>query len=213
MFIEYGLNIQNPIPTKKLLERLAVSKTERTAAARKVNPRVYQDHESDHVMGSGQEQIARETYQAVEHQEQDSPVLHARQIMTSPIVCLNNEMTVSEALQLFKQHKYRHMPVITKKGELTGIVADRDMLHFNSELSNNYEQQAKHHNSDPISRIMSTPVLTANVETDVRYIARLFVAQHIGAMPIMAEGQLTGMITRTDIMRAVMQHFILELWI
>lgn len=213
MFIEYGLNIQNPIPVKELFDRLAVSKTERTAALRGANPRLYHDHESDHENGPGYSRTASHTYQAIEQMEQEKPALHAQQIMTSPVTCLNIEMNIAETLNLFRQHKYRHMPVITDEGRLTGMVSDRDILHYTSGMSDTYEVQADHDTTDPVSKIMSSPVLTAHTETDVRYIARLFVGQHIGAMPIMANGQLAGIISRTDIMRAVMQNFVLELWI
>lgn len=211
MFVEYGLNIQNPIPTKKLLEWLAVSKIENTNPSRKTTART--DQESDQITDYEQEHTASHIYQAIEHIEQGKPVLHAKQIMISPVIYLNDEMNISEALQLFKHHKYRHMPVITNSGTLAGIVSDRDIFHFTSELSQKHDQLPHNLIVAPISDIMSTPVLTANIETDVRYIARLFVMQHIGAMPVMAGGQIVGIITRTDIMRAVMQNFALELWI
>ncbi len=212
MFIEYGLNIQNPIPVQELFDRLAVAKTEKAAALRRTNPRLYHDHESDHDKAPGYSRTASHTYQAIGQMEQEKPALHAQQIMTSPVTCLNIEMTIAETLNLFRQYKYRHMPVTTDKGRLTGMVSDRDILHYTSGLSGSYEMQTGHDTADPVSKIMSSPVLTANTETDVRYIARLFVGQHIGAMPIMSNGQLAGIISRTDIMRAVMQNFVLELW-
>ncbi len=59
---------------------------------------------------------------------------------------------------------------------------------------------------------MTPRVLTASVDTDVRYIARLFAEQHIGAMPVAKEGELKGIITRSDLLGAVMRHYGLELW-
>jgi len=46
---------------------------------------------------------------------------------------------------------------------------------------------------------MKTHLLTASADTDVCYIARLFVEQHIGAMLIVKEGYLVGIITRNDV--------------
>ncbi|MFV2031347.1 MAG: CBS domain-containing protein [Gammaproteobacteria bacterium] len=59
---------------------------------------------------------------------------------------------------------------------------------------------------------MKSPVLTASEDTDVRYIARLFVEQRIGALPIVADGELKGIVTRSDVLSAVMRHFVLQLW-
>ena len=60
---------------------------------------------------------------------------------------------------------------------------------------------------------MKPRVLTANIETDVRHIVRLFIEQHIGAMPVMKAGVLEGIVTRSDVLRAVVRHFSLELWV
>ena len=59
---------------------------------------------------------------------------------------------------------------------------------------------------------MTPRVLTANVDADARYIARLFVEQRIGAMPVATDGVLQGIITRSDVLGAIMWHYVLELW-
>lgn len=59
---------------------------------------------------------------------------------------------------------------------------------------------------------MTPRVLTASVDIGVRCIARLFVEQHIGAMPVVEAGQLKGMIIRSDVPGAVMGHYTVELW-
>jgi len=51
-----------------------------------------------------------------------------------------------------------------------------------------------------IESIMISPVLSAGLNTDARHIARLFVEQRIGAMPVADQGQLLGIITRSDIL-------------
>lgn len=60
---------------------------------------------------------------------------------------------------------------------------------------------------------MTSNVLSASSDTDVRYIARLFVENRIGAMPVVLKnGNLAGIITRSNILDAVMRHFNMELW-
>ena len=208
MFIEYGYNIQNPIPVKKLLEQLVVTKAEKSNTSRTVNPKRFYEDDSEKGADSRFSKAKKDAYQAIEQIEQDSPVLHARQIMSSPVSCLNTDMSISDALILFRKQTYRHMPVLTSEKKLTGMVSDRDVLHFTSRLS-----EADRYITAPVTELMKSPVLTASIETDVRYIAKLFVLEHIGAMPVMSDGQMTGIITRTDVMRAVMQHFNLELWV
>ena len=208
MFIEYGYNLQNPVPAKKLLEQLVVTKAEKSTASRSVNLKRSRENDNKQETDPRYSRSMREDYLAIEQVDQDTPVLHAKQIMSSPVACLNTEMSISDALTLFKKQTYRHMPVLTNEDRLIGIVSDRDILHYTSKLSGSAINI-----TDTIRMLMNSPVLTASIETDVRYITKLFVLEHIGAMPVMSDDQLIGIITRTDVMRAVMQHFNLELWI
>lgn len=208
MFIEYSYNLQNPVPAKKLLDKLVVSKTEKSTATRPAKPRRFYGDDLEQGTVSRYPRTISDAYQAIEQIDQQSPVLRAKQIMSSPVACLKSEMSISDALILFKKQTYRHRPVLSNQDRLVGIVSDRDILHYTSRLS-----ETSSNYTDPVSTLMSSPVLTASINTDVRYIAKLFVLEHIGAMPVVADGQLTGIITRTDVMRAVMQHFNLELWV
>jgi acetoin utilization protein AcuB len=76
-----------------------------------------------------------------------------------------------------------------------------------------------------LDQVMSTPVLSASVKTNIREICNVMFNHHIGALPIGAlpivlEGQLegqsgvlAGMITRSDILRAMIKHGPVQLWI
>ena len=57
-------------------------------------------------------------------------------------------------------------------------------------------------------------VITATPDTRIREIARLLIERRIGAMPIMDKyDNLVGIITRSDVLRAVVNHAPLELWV
>ena len=132
--------------------------------------------------------------------------------MTSPVVTVEQSETIQTALELLKRYGFRHLPVLNSGGTITGIISDRDTLHF---LSGQQPVDFQIERPDPtttIDEIMQKQVLTASSDTDVRYIARLFVERHIGAMPIVDDGYLHGILTRNDILTAIMKHFALELW-
>ena len=61
---------------------------------------------------------------------------------------------------------------------------------------------------------MTDQVLTAHPDTEIRTIARVMFEERIGAMPIVSEaGTPVGIITRSDILRTVMNKVPFELWI
>jgi acetoin utilization protein AcuB len=65
-----------------------------------------------------------------------------------------------------------------------------------------------------VGQLMATRVLTARPEAGIRQVARILFEERIGAMPIVdAEGALVGILTRSDVLRAVLTSGPLELWI
>jgi CBS domain-containing protein len=60
---------------------------------------------------------------------------------------------------------------------------------------------------------MSTRVLTATAETRIREIARVFVEERVGCLPILSpEKELIGILTTTDILGCLLNVAPLDLW-
>ncbi len=172
------------------------------------------DHPVDNNSPAHQQQLhaAVHAYQVMDRRPETETVLFAKQIMTSPIVTLSLQARVSDALGIFQTKPFHHIPVVGEDNRLTGIISDRDIMHHLGGITEDYHLQVPHRADERIEQLMQPQVLAASPNTDVRYIARLFVERHVGAMPIVTEGKLTGIVTRSDILNAVMRHFVLELW-
>lgn len=208
-FTIYGLNEHELMPLKKVFKDSIVEKTAATAAVHSIDDK---EHHDPHAQRNRQH-LAEQAYSAVEQLPQNSLILLAEQVMTSPVVTLITEARISEALNQFQTNVFRHIPVVTSTGRLVGIISDRDILRYLAGMNESYQQQLPHTSDVRVEQVMTPRVLTASVDTDVRYIARLFVEQHIGAIPIAKEGELKGIITRSDVLHAVMRHHTLEWWI
>jgi acetoin utilization protein AcuB len=90
--------------------------------------------------------------------------------------------------------------VVTPDGTIVGMLSDRELL------ANPWDERN-------VSARMATPVLTATPDASIRDIARVLIEERIGAMPIADDhGRLVGLLTRTDILRAVVARAPLELW-
>ena len=134
--------------------------------------------------------------------------------MSSPVVTLTEQATVDDATLLLHAQRFRHVPVTVNGGDLIGMRSDRDLLHALSGLNERSEpQHAAADDNDRVTALMRSPVLTLVGNTVVRLIASLFVEYHIGAVPVLAGHKIAGIITRSDVMRAVMLHYGLELWV
>ena len=166
-----------------------------------------------------QEDVAREARTAdlaEEAGEDDGPeepasdrgarIILAEEIMTGPVVSLSPDADLVDTWKLLCEKRFRHVPVVSKEGALVGIVSDRDIL-LRAALIAAAETANMSHPGGTIREIMQTRVLTSGPTTEIRQIARVFFQERIGAMPIVdGQGKLAGMITRSDILRALIDH-------
>lgn len=150
--------------------------------------------------------LLKHSYQQVEHFPDEKQLVFAEQIMSSPVVTLSPDSSIEKAFKLFDEHEFRHIPVTTSDYKLQGIISDRDILRILGSTS-------KENSNIKINDVMISEVLTASRKTDIRYVTRLFVENRIGSMPVMDERKLVGIITRSDILNAILNHYELELWV
>lgn len=151
-----------------------------------------------------------DVYKEVSRMENEkSQVFHASGIMSFPVFSLDPEVSVSEAWLKFIDKKVHHMPVINGDGKIVGIVSDRDLLKkliINDGVVESSRDAA-------VGDIMSTDVIATTPVTDIRRIAKVMLDNHIGAMPVVdSDGSISGIITRNDILFAIIHQPELKLW-
>ncbi len=129
------------------------------------------------------------------------PVLFAHDLMTKSVFHLNGAATLSEARALMQKEHIQHLPILDGQGILTGILSDRDVLRAGSNLNR------------PISSQMTANVLTATPDTAIQDIAEAMLVHEIHAMPVVnTDLHIVGILTSTDILRAIVRHTPLALW-
>ena len=135
----------------------------------------------------------------------------------SPLVqSLKPEATFDDAKNLFQKFRYRHVPIVDETGKLVGIVSDRDVLREAANIAGAVTGWMKEvvSNAKSIDEFMTRRVLTALPNTEIRFIAKVMFEERIGAMPIVdSHGRVSGIITRSDILRMLVNNAPLELWI
>ncbi|MCB1189347.1 MAG: CBS domain-containing protein [Leptospiraceae bacterium] len=151
---------------------------------------------------------AERAYQSAMQLEQEvEDICHAYQIMNKPVKTVSPDAFISKAWEMFKSLNIRHMPVLSPNNKIVGIISDRDLLKYVSVNERNLQIESH----KKIRDIMATDVITANPMTDIRKIAQMLFEHRISAMPIVDEkDNLVGIITRSDILHAVIHHNVLN---
>jgi len=210
MFTIYGPGINDPIHLEKLFAQGKIMKTAAAAAKSAIDtkqPANQSEEHKQHAYGA-----ANRHYQAMAHENEESGFLRAGQIMTSPVISIQTDASVPDVIDLLERGNFRHIPVLSSDQQLVGMISDRDIIRCVCGSGSVCIHCSPNKQDILVQTIMKAPVLTTAIDTDARHIARLFVEQKIGAIPIMDGQSLAGIISRSDILRAVMHHFSLGLW-
>jgi acetoin utilization protein AcuB len=142
---------------------------------------------------------------ALEQQE----LKFAHEIMTSPVNSIDAQTPMSEVNLIFTSKRFRHLPVVSTGQDLVGLISDRDTLRFNAAAVLEKKDPSKVN----VSEIMVTGILTATPDTLIRDLARIMFEERIGSLPIVdSRLGLVGIVTRSDILRALLKHGPLRLW-
>lgn len=145
--------------------------------------------------------------QASEKRKSNARPQFAEEIMSSPVKTLDTETPLHDAMEFFKLERFRHVPIVNSEGALIGIISDRDML---KDYHDNREKYLT--NSGNIVELIKSRILTASPDTKISEIARIMFEERIGAMPILdSSHKLIGIITRSDILRALIKQTPVEI--
>lgn len=127
--------------------------------------------------------------------------------MTQDPVTVTPATSVSEALNVMRQHSVRRMPVVDKRGRLVGIVAEKDLLYASPSpaTSLNVYEIGYLLSKLKIKEIMTKDVVTVDEDAALEEAARIMVDNAIGGLPVMRGDDLVGIITETDIFKVLME--------
>lgn len=130
-----------------------------------------------------------------------------RSRMTATVLTVTPTTTLVEALGVTRTHAIRHLPVL-ENGRLAGILSDRDLrLATPPAWAADHDELLAALNEKTAADVMVTEVLTIHPDTPVEDAARLMYTHRIGCLPVVEDGTLVGIITETDMLRAVTEIF------
>jgi acetoin utilization protein AcuB len=120
-------------------------------------------------------------------------------IMTRNVVAIDPEMPINDVNALMEQRNIRHFPIV-EASNLVGIVSDRDIRIVGSEHPKAPKGVSM---KDAVRRIMKFPVLTAHPLDPVEEAAKVLRVHKIGAMPVLDDELLVGIVTGIDFLEAM----------
>lgn len=144
-------------------------------------------------------------------------------IMTTNVITVGPDTPVSQIAKLMSENNIGGVPVVDD-GAIVGVVTELDMIVRNTrfklpafftildmifylETPKHYEERLQHILGTTAAEIMSKPAKTIAPDAAIEELAELMVERRMNPIPVVSQGQLVGIVSRSDIVRFMAREF------
>jgi len=130
--------------------------------------------------------------------------MRVRDLMSSKVVSAHVGTPVEVAYQLMRDGGFRHLPVLSTKGKLVGILSERDLRGVGAIFkdANSGIDEFLVTEATTVEKIMATNPITVSPDASVSTAVKIIRDKRIGAL-IVAEGEaMVGILSYLDVLDA-----------
>ena len=129
--------------------------------------------------------------------------------MTENPSTITTTTSVEKARSRMKEISARRLPVVNKENELVGIVSTTDIYNALPSFvdGSSAGSAVAFSESTTVGEIMTPDPMSVGPMTPLELVAKRMRQHKVGAMPVLSNGELVGIITESDIFRAFMELF------
>jgi CBS domain-containing protein len=141
--------------------------------------------------------------------------MQAQDVMTTKVVAVAPDTPVTEIAKLLLERQISAVPVVSDDRQLLGIVSEGDLIHglgqegakrsWWLDLLASPQTRAETHlkgHGRLAWDVMTRSVISITPDTPLPEIARLLEARRIKRVPVLRDGELVGIVSRADLLRA-----------
>ncbi|KUK84011.1 MAG: Uncharacterized protein XD97_0058 [Pelotomaculum thermopropionicum] len=120
------------------------------------------------------------------------PPVTVADIMSTPVKTVTPETVIEEAGRVMLRYGHTGLPVV-KREKIVGVISRRDV------------EKAVHHGLGhaPVKGFMNCNMIAVEPEMPATIVRDLMVEHNIGRLPVLQEGKLVGIVSRTDVLRTL----------
>ena len=143
--------------------------------------------------------------------------MRAIDVMVRDVVTVRADTDVAEAIRLLADHDVSALPVLDREGNLIGVLSEADLIHRAEIGTEKYrpwwmeavtgastlaEEFAKSHGKK-VGEVMTDGVISVTEEMPLSEIATLFERKRIKRVPVVKDGKLVGIVSRSNLIQAL----------
>ena len=142
------------------------------------------------------------------------------EIMKTDVYTVSDEATIKEVLQMLVESKTSGLPIVNAKNQVVGFISDGDIMKFiakqnpriidmTSFITVWYDTESiekKLHDLMELSvmELATTKLISVDTDYDIDEVAKVLGEKKIKKVPVLEDGKLAGVISRSDILRYIL---------
>jgi CBS domain-containing protein len=127
--------------------------------------------------------------------------MQASDVMTSPVYVVAPHENVAHARNLMLKHKISRLPVM-ENDCLAGMITKKDIGYRLRQSEPVWRRRPI--DNIPVSVLMTCNLISVKPETAIREIAAIMVEWDISGVPVIENGAVAGIVTKSDLMRSTL---------
>ena len=120
-------------------------------------------------------------------------MIPVKEVMTTQVISFREDTPLKEIAERLSESRITGAPVVTDDGFVVGIVSEVDVFSRRGGVARD---------------LMSPHVISITEDTGIDQAARLLAGERIRRLPVLREGRLVGLVSRSD----VLEFFATRVW-
>ncbi len=129
--------------------------------------------------------------------------------MTRNPVTATPDMNIQDAKELMVREKVHRLPVLDSEKKLVGVISEKDILEAApSPVSTLSAYEMNYLMSKlTVKKLMSRHPVTLDKNATIEEAARLMIDQDLSCLPVLEDGKLVGIVSKSDLFKILMELF------
>ena len=126
------------------------------------------------------------------------------EIMNKKILTVSPDDRIIHARRIMVDEKIARLPVVDK-GRLVGMISDNELAFAFANVKKSFPLGRQKHKLDElfVKDVMKTPAIWTRPSTTAKGAASLMLKHNVGALPIIENDKIIGIISRTDLLNTI----------
>lgn len=130
-------------------------------------------------------------------------------VMTQDVVSILPDTSLTEARAIMTRKAISKLPVLSKSGELTGLITKNDLAKAGPSAATTLDVYEIGYllSKLKVDKVMTRKVITVDENEVIEEAARIMADNQIGCLPVMSSGLLVGIVTESDLFHLFIEMF------